>query len=96
MIQTKGTTRNRPQRSCVACRQVREKRQLVRLVRTADGVVVDSGGRMAGRGAYLCRSAACWQEGLKGKRLENALRVAMSQQNRDNLREYAANLGEEC
>ena len=94
-MQAKGATRNRPQRSCVACRQVKEKRQLVRLVCTPEGVVVDPGGRMAGRGAYLCRSASCWQEGLKGKRLENALRMTLSKDNRDRLKEYAANLGEE-
>jgi len=94
-MQAKGATRNKPQRSCVACRQVKEKRQLVRLVRTAEGVVVDSGGHLAGRGAYLCRSAACWQEGLKGKRLENALRASLSQENRERLKEYAAGLDEE-
>jgi predicted RNA-binding protein YlxR (DUF448 family) len=91
-VQAKGASKTKPQRSCVACRQVREKRCLVRLVRTPEGVVVDPGGRLAGRGAYLCRSAACWQDGLKGKRLENALRASLSRENRLKLEEYAATL----
>jgi len=67
----------------------------VRLVRAAEGVVVDLSGRMVGRGAYLCRSTACWQDGLKNKRLEKALRTTLSQENREILKDYAARLGEE-
>ena len=89
-------TKSRPQRSCVACRQVRDKRQLVRLVRTAEGgVEVDPAGRRTGRGAYLCRSAGCWEEGLKGKHLERSLRVSLDQGKRDRLREYVATFDEE-
>lgn len=82
-----------PKRTCVACRQVKDKGELVRLVRIADGSVeVDPGGRKAGRGAYLCPVADCWQEGLKGNRLERTLRVAISQDNRERLREYVREL----
>ena len=50
-----------PTRSCVACRTARPKRELVRVVRTPGGaMVLDETGRAAGRGAYLCRDAACW------------------------------------
>ena len=49
-----------PTRTCVACRTARPKRELVRIVRTPDGrVEVDETGRLAGRGAYVCRTAAC-------------------------------------
>lgn len=49
-----------PTRTCVACRTSRPKRELVRIVRTPDGrVTVDETGRLAGRGAYVCRSAGC-------------------------------------
>jgi predicted RNA-binding protein YlxR (DUF448 family) len=88
--------KSRPQRSCIACRQVRDKQQLVRLVRTTDGgVEVDSVGRRAGRGAYLCRSYGCWEKGLKGSYLERALRISMDQDKRDKLREYVATFDEE-
>ena len=78
-----------PQRTCVACRQVKAKRELVRVVRIADGSIeVDAGGRKAGRGAYLCRAQECWETGLKGNRLEYALRTTLTQDNREQLARY--------
>jgi len=63
-----------PQRTCVTCPQVKPKRELVRVVRTPEGnVEIDRSGKKPGRGAYLCLSPDCWQAGLKGKRLANAL-----------------------
>lgn len=57
--------RHVPQRTCVACRAGRAKRELVRVVRGVDGSVgVDPSGKRSGRGAYLCRAAACWEAGL--------------------------------
>lgn len=54
--------KHKPQRTCVVCRQKRDKRNLLRLVRTAeDGVVVDLTGKRNGRGAYICDQSACWQ-----------------------------------
>ncbi len=75
-----------PQRTCMACRKVRAKRELVRLVRIADGIVeVDTSGKKAGRGAYLCPAQECWEVGLKGGRLEHALRTTLPQDNREEL-----------
>ena len=77
----------------MACRRVRPKRELIRLVCTADrGVEVDAGGRKAGRGAYLCRTYECWQVGLKGNRLEYTLRTALTQDNREQLISYGKGL----
>ena len=78
-----------PQRTCVACRKAKDKRELIRLVRTVDGKVeVDTSGKRAGRGAYLCRAWQCWQTGLKGKHLEHALRTSLNQDNREELIRY--------
>jgi predicted RNA-binding protein YlxR (DUF448 family) len=64
-----------PIRSCVACRTSGDKRNLVRIVRTASGeVLVDTTGKTPGRGAYLCPSAECLRKALKEKRLTRALR----------------------
>ena len=64
-----------PIRSCVACRTSGDKRNLVRVVRTASGeVLVDTTGKTPGRGAYLCPSAECLRKALKEKRLTRALR----------------------
>jgi predicted RNA-binding protein YlxR (DUF448 family) len=84
-----------PQRTCVACGKIRPKRELVRLVRIADGgVEVDSSGRKAGRGAYLCPVGECWVAGLKEGRLEHALRAAISPDNREQLIKYGQELGQ--
>ncbi len=70
----------------MACRKVRPKRELIRLIRISDGKVgVDTDGKKAGRGAYLCRAQECWQTVLKGSRLERALRTTLSQDNREQL-----------
>lgn len=75
----------------MACRQVKAKRELIRLVPIPDGnIEVDSSGKEAGRGAYLCRSWACWQNGLKGNQLERALRRHLSPENRAQLMNYAS------
>ena len=84
-----------PQRTCVACRQVRPKRELIRLVRISNGSVkVDTNGKKAGRGAYLCQAGECWEVGLKGGRLEHALRTSLTQDNRDQLIRYGKDLME--
>ena len=72
---TGGAPRRVPTRSCVACRTARPKRDLVRVVRTPDGrMTMDETGRLAGRGAYLCRDAGCWtlaaERGALGRALE--------------------------
>ena len=77
----------------MACRKVKAKRELIRLVRTSDGrVEVDTGGKRAGRGAYLCRAQECWEIGLKGGRLEHALRTTLTQDNREQLIRYGKDL----
>ena len=81
-----------PQRTCIACRQVKAKRELVRIVRTGDGVVIDTHGKKSGRGAYLCKTKACWDSGLKGNRLEYVLRGALTRQDLQQLEEYARQL----
>ena len=82
-----------PQRTCVACRKVNTKRELIRLVRVADNSVeVDTSGKKAGRGAYLCQAPECWEIGLKGGRLEYTLRTTLTQNNREQLTKYGQTL----
>lgn len=64
--------RHIPQRSCLACREVRPKRELNRLVVGADGRLAhDAGGKAPGRGTYLC--AGCLEREIKRERLEQVL-----------------------
>ena len=66
--------RRYPMRTCVACRTERQKRELVRIVRTPDGtVMLDPTGRAPGRGAYLCADSTCWPVALKKSSIERAL-----------------------
>ncbi len=77
----------------MACRKVRAKRELVRLVCIAnESVEVDTSGKKAGRGAYLCPAEECWEAGLKGSRLEHTLRTTLTQDNREQLIQYGKSL----
>ena len=87
-----GPVKRVPQRTCIACRQVKAKRELVRIVRTGDSVVIDIHGKKSGRGAYLCKTKICWDNGLKGNRLEYVLHGTLTGQDRQQLEEYARQL----
>ena len=67
---------------------------MVRIVRTPKGdILIDQGSRkIAGRGVYLCPLSACWEQGLKKNRLDHALRVPLSAEDRQNLRDFARTL----
>ena len=68
-----------PVRTCVACRTERQKRDLVRIVRSPGGDIdFDPSGRAQGRGAYLCADGSCWATALKKKQIERALGVPLS------------------
>ena len=85
----RDTKQRVPKRTCVACRKVGAKHELIRLVRVSDGSVeVDASGKKAGRGAYLCRVQDCWEIGLTGGRLGYTLRTTLTQDNREQLIKY--------
>ncbi len=84
---TGGHVKHIPHRTCVSCRDVLAKRELIRLVRTEIGIRVDPTGKLKGRGAYLHASRVCWEKGLKGP-LANALRMTLSDEDKRVLMEY--------
>ena len=93
---TKSKSKYPPQRTCIACRQVREKKDLIRLVRTENGIAeIDVFGGKPGRGAYLCANKVCWELALRKNRLEYALRTKLNEGNRQALIEYGSNWLEE-
>ncbi len=84
-----------PQRTCVACRETRDKRHLVRVVLLAEGgIAVDETGKRNGRGAYLCRNYACWEQALKRGVLNRALRVELRPEDVAALETFARSLVE--
>lgn len=70
----------------MACRKIKAKHELVRLVHTPESnVEIDLSGKKVGRGAYLCQAQECWEVGLKSNRLERALRSRLTLNNREQL-----------
>ena len=93
---TRPKSKYPPQRTCIACRQVKEKKTLIRLVRTENGAAeIDIFGKKPGRGAYLCSDKVCWELALKKNRLEYALKAKLNEVNRQALIEYSHKLLEE-
>ena len=69
-----------PQRQCMGCRERKPKRELIRIVRGTDGTVsVDFGGKMNGRGAYICKDEECFKKLKKGKLLNRAFSCAVDE-----------------
>jgi predicted RNA-binding protein YlxR (DUF448 family) len=86
-----GVVRRPPTRTCVACRTAREKRELLRVVRTPDGrVVADPTGRLNGRGAYVCRSGDCITNAISRGALSRALETPVPAGLREELVEATA------
>ena len=76
-----------PRRTCVACRTVRAKRELVRIVRSPGGeLAVDLRGKAAGRGAYCDPDPACLERGLREGAIARALEVNIDEATADRLR----------
>ena len=70
-----------PQRRCVGCGETKDKKELVRVVRTPEGeVCLDLTGKKSGRGAYVCHSAACLRKARKSKRIEQNLEVGIPEE----------------
>lgn len=86
----KARQRHVPLRRCVTCGTRLPQRELIRIVKTPQGkVIVDPSSKAPGRGAYLCHSPSCWEQGLKKNRLDHALRGRMSPEERHLLQEFA-------
>ena len=67
-----------PMRMCVGCREMKPKKELLRVVRTPEGeVLIDPTGKKSGRGAYICASSACLAKARKQKQLERAFECAV-------------------
>ena len=75
-----------PQRQCMGCRERKAKRELIRIVRGTDGnVSVDFGGKLNGRGAYICPNAECLKKAQRSKGLERSLETAIPEEVYDRL-----------
>ncbi|MCI8423190.1 MAG: YlxR family protein [Lawsonibacter sp.] len=67
-----------PMRQCVGCREMKPKKELIRVVRSPEGAVsLDFRGKLPGRGAYVCPSGECLKRARKAKALERAFSVPL-------------------
>lgn len=67
-----------PQRLCVGCQEMKNKKELTRIVRSPEGeVTIDLSGKKSGRGAYVCKSKSCLEQAVKAKRLERSLKQSI-------------------
>ncbi|MGM9524947.1 MAG: RNase P modulator RnpM [Peptococcaceae bacterium] len=77
-----------PQRTCMGCQAKKDKRELVRIVRSPEGEIsVDPTGKKPGRGAYICPDLECLNKVVKSKRLERSLETAISAELYEKLKE---------
>ena len=75
-----------PMRMCVGCREMKPKRELLRVVKGTEGdISFDLTGRKPGRGAYVCRSADCLSLAIKKRQLERAFSAPISEEVREGL-----------
>ena len=67
-----------PQRQCMGCRERKNKREMIRVVRSPEGnVSLDFGGKAPGRGAYLCPNPECLKRAIRSKALDRSLEVTI-------------------
>ena len=64
-----------PMRKCVGCGEMKEKKELIRVIKTpGDEILLDTTGRANGRGAYICSNAECLKKAVKNRGLERSLK----------------------
>lgn len=66
-----------PERMCVACRQMKPKSELIRIVKNGDAVLIDGSGKKSGRGAYICKNAECVKTAKSRRALSRHFKTAV-------------------
>lgn len=83
-----ASVRKQPMRKCTGCGEHFPKKELIRVLRTPEGeILLDESGKKSGRGAYICKSAACLKKARKQRRLESSLECSIPEEVYDRLEE---------
>ncbi len=70
-----------PERRCTGCGQTKLKSDLIRVLRSPDGVIsIDKTGKSSGRGAYICNKKECFLKARKSRRIENSLKCQINEE----------------
>ncbi|CCZ17752.1 uncharacterized conserved protein YLXR B.subtilis homolog [Clostridium sp. CAG:780] len=76
-----------PQRTCLGCKESKDKKELIRIVKQNDGkIFIDKTGKANGRGAYICNNIECLEKAIKSKRLENNFETKIDNEIYESLR----------
>lgn len=79
--------KKKPERTCMACNEQKEKQELLRIVKSKEGIIeIDLTGKKSGRGAYICKNLECLEKIIKTKRLERVFEKEISQEIYDCIR----------
>ena len=87
-------TKKIPQRQCVGCNEMKNKKEMIRILKTPEGqFALDAKERKNGRGAYLCPSVECFQKAMKGKGLERSFKTVIPKEVYEALEKEMEHLG---
>lgn len=82
-----------PLRQCVGCGEMKSKKELIRVIKTEDEILIDATGKKNGRGAYICGNPECLKRARKSKGLERSLKVSIPAEVYENLEKEMSALG---
>lgn len=73
-------TKKQPTRTCIACKNKNDKKNLIRIVKNNDEIKLDFTGKLNGRGAYICNDINCIEKCIKAKALNRAFGQNVTEQ----------------
>ena len=89
------STKKFPQRQCIGCGEMKNKKVMIRILKTPEGeFVLDATGRKNGRGAYLCPSMECLKKAIRTKGLERSFKMAIPKEVYEALEKEMEQLGQ--
>lgn len=89
-----GTVRKVPMRKCIGCNEMKNKKELIRVIRTPEGeILLDATGRKNGRGAYVCPTRECLQKAIRSRGLERSFKMAIPKEVYETLEKEMEALG---
>ena len=87
-------TKKVPMRQCTGCREMKSKRDMIRVIKTAENeICIDTTGRKNGRGAYICPTMDCLKQAMKSRGLERSLKTSIPDTVYQQLEEEMSQLG---
>ena len=76
-----------PMRTCIACRECKPKKELLRIVKNDTGFALDKTGKLNGRGAYICKSKECFDLLMKNKLLNKTFKMSVPEEEYQKIKE---------